>query len=63
MSTGMERTLRQPGFAVQRVTDMDGWLGYHAAFVACVAAALYRRVPRLRRPGGAGRRPEAGAAV
>jgi 2-dehydropantoate 2-reductase len=30
------------GFAVQRVTDMDGWLAYHAAFVACVAAALYR---------------------
>ena len=26
----------------QRVTDMDGWLAYHAAFVACVAAALYR---------------------
>ena len=38
----MERTLRQRGFAVQRVTDMDGWLAYHAAFVACVAAALYR---------------------
>ena len=30
------------GFAVQRVADMDGWLSYHAAFVACVAAALYR---------------------
>ena len=30
------------GFAVQRVPDMDGWLAYHAAFVACVAAALYR---------------------
>ena len=38
----LERTLRQRGFAVQRVTDMDGWLAYHAAFVACVAAALYR---------------------
>src|SRR6516164_3460057 len=38
---GLERTLRQRGFAVQRVTDMDGWLAYHAAFVACVAAALY----------------------
>jgi 2-dehydropantoate 2-reductase len=25
-----------------RVADMDGWLAYHAAFVACVAAALYR---------------------
>src|ERR1700728_2923985 len=30
------------GFAVQRISDMDGWLVYHAAFVACVAAALYR---------------------
>lgn len=30
------------GFAVQRVADMDGWLAYHAAFVACIAAALYR---------------------
>jgi len=38
----LERALRQRGFAVQRVSDMDGWLAYHAAFVACVAAALYR---------------------
>jgi ketopantoate reductase len=38
----MERALRQREFSVQRVTDMDGWLGYHAAFVACVTAALYR---------------------
>ena len=38
----MERALRQRGFAVQAVTDMDGWLAYHAAFVACMAAALYR---------------------
>jgi ketopantoate reductase len=38
----LERALRQRGFAVQRVTDMDGWLAYHAAFVACVTAALYR---------------------
>lgn len=38
----MERALRQRGFSVQRVADMDGWLAYHAAFVACVAAALYR---------------------
>lgn len=36
----LERVLRQRGFAVQRVADMDGWLAYHAAFVACVAAAL-----------------------
>jgi 2-dehydropantoate 2-reductase len=34
--------LRQRGFDVQRVTDMDGWLAYHAAFIACVAAALDR---------------------
>jgi 2-dehydropantoate 2-reductase len=38
----LERALRQRGFSVQRVADMDGWLAYHAAFVACVAAALYR---------------------
>lgn len=34
--------LRQQGFGVQRVTDMAGWLTYHAAFIACVAAALGR---------------------
>jgi 2-dehydropantoate 2-reductase len=38
----LEGALRERGFAVQRVRDMDGWLAYHAAFVACVTAALYR---------------------
>jgi 2-dehydropantoate 2-reductase len=38
----LEQALRHRGFAVQRVADMDGWLAYHAAFVACAAAALYR---------------------
>src|SRR5580693_3372932 len=38
----LEATLSGRGLAVHRVTDMDGWLAYHAAFVACVAAALYR---------------------
>jgi len=38
----LESALSGRGFAVQRVIDMDGWLAYHAAFVACVAAALYR---------------------
>jgi 2-dehydropantoate 2-reductase len=38
----LARALRHRGFAIQRVADMDGWLAYHAAFVACVAAALYR---------------------
>jgi 2-dehydropantoate 2-reductase len=38
----VQSALSGRGFAVQRVTDMDGWLAYHAAFVACVAAALYR---------------------
>ncbi len=38
----LEAALRDRGFAVQRVTDMDGWLVYHAAFIACVAAALFR---------------------
>ena len=37
-----ESTLTSRGFAVQRVANMDGWLTYHAAFVACIAAALYR---------------------
>ena len=38
----LARVLDGRGFAIQRVTDMDGWLACHAAFVACVAAALYR---------------------
>jgi 2-dehydropantoate 2-reductase len=38
----LAQVLRSRGFAVQRVADMDGWLAYHAAFVACVTAALYR---------------------
>ena len=38
----LESALSGRGFGVQRVSDMDGWLAYHAAFVACVAAALYR---------------------
>ena len=38
----LARTLGERGFAVQRVADMDGWLAYHAMFMACVAAALYR---------------------
>ena len=38
----LEAALQDRGFAVQRVTDMDGWLVYHAAFIACVAAALFR---------------------
>jgi 2-dehydropantoate 2-reductase len=38
----LEGALSDRGFAVQRVADMDGWLAYHAAFVACIAAALFR---------------------
>ena len=38
----LELALAGRGFTVQRVADMDGWLAYHAAFVACIAAALYR---------------------
>jgi 2-dehydropantoate 2-reductase len=38
----LEAALSSRGFAVQRVADMDGWLAYHAAFIACIAAALYR---------------------
>jgi 2-dehydropantoate 2-reductase len=40
--TEFAQVLGEHGFAVQRIADMDGWLVYHAAFVACVAAALYR---------------------
>jgi 2-dehydropantoate 2-reductase len=38
----LESALSTCGFAIRRVTDMDGWLAYHAAFVACITAALYR---------------------
>ena len=38
----LEVMLRRRGFAVQRMADMDGWLAYHAVFVSCIAAALYR---------------------
>ncbi len=38
----LETALTSRGFTVQRVADMDGWLTYHAAFIACIAAALYR---------------------
>jgi len=38
----LESDLTGRGFAVQRVADMDGWLAYHAAFVACITGALYR---------------------
>jgi 2-dehydropantoate 2-reductase len=38
----LESALTGRGFPVQRVPDMDGWLAYHAAFVACICAALYR---------------------
>src|ERR1039458_1657581 len=38
----LESALTGRGFAVQRIADMDGWLAYHAAFVACITAALFR---------------------
>lgn len=38
----LDQTLRRRDFPTQRVTDMDGWLVYHAVFVASVTAALYR---------------------
>ena len=38
----LESALVGRGFSVQRVADIDGWLAYHAAFVACIAAALSR---------------------
>ncbi|HEY2650473.1 MAG TPA: 2-dehydropantoate 2-reductase N-terminal domain-containing protein [Solirubrobacteraceae bacterium] len=38
----VQSTLESRGFAVQRVSDMSGWLAYHAVFVASISAALYR---------------------
>ena len=38
----LEDALRSRGFSVERVADMSGWLEYHALFVACISAALYR---------------------
>src|SRR5579872_534315 len=29
-------------FAVERIHDMEGWLAYHAVFVACICSALDR---------------------
>ena len=34
--------LTSRGLPVQRVSDMDGWLAYHAVFVAAISAGLYR---------------------
>lgn len=37
-----EAALSRRGFDIARTVDMDGWLIYHAVFVASIAAALYR---------------------
>jgi 2-dehydropantoate 2-reductase len=37
----VEAALQSSGFAVQRVAEMEGWLAFHAVFIACVTAALY----------------------
>lgn len=37
----LDLALHQQGFATQRVTDMDGWLAYHAVFVASVSSARH----------------------
>ena len=34
--------LTSRGLPVQRVSEMDGWLAYHAVFVAAMSAGLYR---------------------
>jgi 2-dehydropantoate 2-reductase len=34
--------LASRGLPVQRISDMDGWLAYHAVFVAAMSAGLYR---------------------
>jgi ketopantoate reductase len=33
--------LKRRGFAIRRVSEIEGWLAFHAVFVACVCAALY----------------------
>ena len=38
----LQRGLGARGFPVRRVPDLSGWLAYHAVFIACVSAALYR---------------------
>jgi hypothetical protein len=48
------------------VPDMDGWLAYHLAFVACVCAALYRcgtASARLRQTSSPGCGPAKGVTV
>jgi 2-dehydropantoate 2-reductase len=37
-----ETALGRRGFALAHTEDIDGWLAYHAVFVASVSAALYR---------------------
>ena len=44
------------GLPVQRVSDMDGWLAYHAVFVAAMCAGLYRVGPTRRDSPTIGRR-------
>jgi 2-dehydropantoate 2-reductase len=40
--TAVADALTSRGLPVQRVADMDGWLAYHAVFVAAISAGLYR---------------------
>jgi 2-dehydropantoate 2-reductase len=38
----LQRLLETRGFVVQRVHQMEGWLTYHAVFIASITTALYR---------------------
>ncbi len=40
--SAFETALSHRGFEVTRTADMEGWLIYHAVFVASISAALYR---------------------
>jgi ketopantoate reductase len=40
--TAFVAALRSRGLVVTRTRDMDGWLAFHATFIACLAAALDR---------------------
>jgi len=40
LSKTLQAILESRGFSIDRTVDMDGWLMYHALFIACILAAL-----------------------
>ena len=41
-SVSLQAALETRGFPIQRITQMDGWLKYHAVFISCISMALLR---------------------